>query len=98
MQSAMQAIWQRSLPETLKRVALLQRVADGLKDCPTIEAALHTEALSVAHKLAGSLGMFGFGEATLHARAIETHLSATDAPKPDEFARDVDALIASMPD
>ena len=66
------ALWRRNLPQTLDRLDLLDRAAST--------PALYAEAAAVAHKLAGSLGMFGFHEGTDLARQLEQLL---EAPKPD---------------
>jgi HPt (histidine-containing phosphotransfer) domain-containing protein len=95
--AAIQAIWQRNLPQTRERVALLQRAASQLTETRTLDTELHTEALSTAHKLAGSLGMFGFTAGTEHARAIEAELSHPGLPQPERLQAHVDALVVSLP-
>jgi HPt (histidine-containing phosphotransfer) domain-containing protein len=95
--TAIQAIWQRNLPQTRERIALLQRAATQLSNARTLDSDLHAEALSIAHKLAGSLGMFGYTAGTEHARAIEIELSHPGLPQPERLQRNVDALVASLP-
>jgi HPt (histidine-containing phosphotransfer) domain-containing protein len=95
--AAIQAIWNRSLPETRERVALLQRAAEALSTSRTIDPELHAQALDVAHKLAGSLGMFGFAAGSEHARALENELSHDGLPQPERMQKYVDALTASLP-
>lgn len=65
-------LWRRSLPILHERLDLLDRASAA----STLDADLREEATCVAHKLAGSLGMFGHHEATLIARSIEQHLEA----------------------
>jgi HPt (histidine-containing phosphotransfer) domain-containing protein len=96
--AALQAIWERNLPQTRERVALLQRAAAQLSHTRTLDADLHSEALSLAHKLAGSLGMFGFAAGTEHARAIEAELSHGGLPQPERLQSHVDALVLSLPE
>lgn len=69
-------LWQRNLPTVEARLAVLERasLADPLPE------ELRIDAMSVAHKLAGSLGMFGFPEGTRIARQLEL---ALDVPAPD---------------
>jgi HPt (histidine-containing phosphotransfer) domain-containing protein len=62
------ALWQKNQPLMLERLALLDRAAAN----PTPE--LRAEAIAVAHKLAGTLGMIGFPEGTTLAREIEMSL------------------------
>ncbi len=71
-QSRIQAIWQQNLPALRSRLDLLAAVAQS----PTISDPEREEAISIAHKLAGSLGLFGFPEGTDLARQLEAALSA----------------------
>jgi HPt (histidine-containing phosphotransfer) domain-containing protein len=68
------AIWQRHLPVVIARLELLDRAATakGLSD------ELREEAGGAAHKLAGSLGMYGYVEGTRIAREIEVLLLDED--------------------
>lgn len=96
MQEALTAIWQRSIPQMRQRLELLQRAADELANSRSIEPDLRAEAVSVAHKLAGSLGMFGFSDATECARAIEQTLDHPGLPQPERLQEQVSALAAVM--
>ena len=51
------AIWQRHRPIVLERLNLLDRAASAAME-DTLSLELHEEAAEVAHKLAGSLGMY----------------------------------------
>lgn len=75
----------RTLDEKLKSVwrdnqdVLAQRIAVLRKVCPSAEAGTLTlaernEARTAAHKLAGSLGMFGLLDASVYASEIELRL------------------------
>ena len=72
---AIAALWQRNQPQTLSRLDLLDQAATG-----PLTPALRGEAIAIAHKFAGSLGMFGFHEGTRIARDLEAHL---ESPTPD---------------
>jgi HPt (histidine-containing phosphotransfer) domain-containing protein len=96
MQAAIAAIWQKSLPQTRERLALLQRAADELSTSRTIDTDLRAEAIAVAHKMAGSLGMFGFHEATALASALEVTLEHPGLPQPERLVEQVAALSASL--
>jgi HPt (histidine-containing phosphotransfer) domain-containing protein len=96
MQAAIAAIWLKSLPQTRDRLALLQRAADELSTSRTIDSDLRAEAIAIAHKMAGSLGMFGFHDATEHARAIEVTLDHPGLPQPERLEQQVAALVASL--
>ncbi|SNS36593.1 Hpt domain-containing protein [Granulicella rosea] len=62
------ALWQKNQPLMLERLDLLDRAST--------HPELHEEAIAVAHKMAGTLGMFGFPEGTAIAREIELALEA----------------------
>ncbi|MDR3745420.1 MAG: Hpt domain-containing protein [Acidobacteriaceae bacterium] len=76
--SMQQAIWKRYRPVVLERLELLDR-AGAVARTGALSEELHAEAASVAHKLAGSLGMYGYDEGTRIAREIEVLL---DNPVP----------------
>lgn len=88
------ALWQRNVPQTMERLNLLDRAASAAAG-DTLSASLSEEAAATAHKLAGSLGMFGLDEGTRLAREMEQHLeSATpDAGKLTSLARQLRASL-----
>lgn len=63
-------LWKKNLPTVQERLDLLDRfsaaAASGKLDEPT-----RIEALNVAHKLAGSLGMYGYQQGTEVASTME---------------------------
>lgn len=71
-------IWLQNLPIMRDRVACLEAAA-AEAESGGLSAARRTEASDVAHKLAGSLGMFGYPAGTEIARVIEQMLE-TEAP------------------
>jgi hypothetical protein len=75
------AIWQRHLPVVIARLDLLDRAAAA----GALNDELREEAGGVAHKLAGSLGMYGYDEGTRIAREIEVMLL-------DEHSSDLERL------
>ena len=74
------ALWQRNLPLLLERLDCLDRAAHELQSGSLSNTQLE-EITSIAHKLAGSLGMFGYHQGTLVARELE-HLLDTIQPGP----------------
>ncbi|MEO6910075.1 MAG: Hpt domain-containing protein, partial [Edaphobacter sp.] len=74
--------WERNLPTLYERLDLLDRAALAAAS-GTLAEATRTEALDIAHKLAGSLGMFGHHRGTEIARDIEQILKA---PTPESLA------------
>jgi HPt (histidine-containing phosphotransfer) domain-containing protein len=92
MQAALAAIWKKNLPQTRDRLALLQRAAEQLSTTRTVDDDLRAEAIATAHKMAGSLGMFGLHNATEAARAIEHSLGQDGLPQPERLQEQVNAL------
>jgi HPt (histidine-containing phosphotransfer) domain-containing protein len=74
-QKQIAALWQRNQPRVLERLATLDQAA-AASDSGDLTPELQLEAAGIAHKLAGSLGMFGFHEGTRKARELEQHLEA----------------------
>ncbi len=68
-------IWRRNRTQVLARLELLEGTATAVA-AENLTPLLLQEALSISHKLAGSLGMFGFGEGTQLARVLEQQLES----------------------
>lgn len=71
-------LWERNLPTLRERLDILDRTASTASSGELSEA-LGAEALDIAHRLAGSLGMFGYHQGTEIARQIEEILKAPTA-------------------
>jgi HPt (histidine-containing phosphotransfer) domain-containing protein len=69
-------LWRKNQPQILDRLAQLDSAAAAAQ-AGTLTEAQRDGAEGMAHKLAGSLGMFGYPAGTNIARALE-----------DEFHRD----------
>lgn len=68
-------LWERSLPTLHERLNILDRAAlEGISG--NLSETSRIEALNVAHKLSGTLGMFGRHQGTEIAREMEQLLSA----------------------
>jgi HPt (histidine-containing phosphotransfer) domain-containing protein len=76
------AHWLRVRPLVEDRLATLDRAAAAAA-ANTLDHAQREAAADIAHKLAGSLGMYGYDQGTLIARQIELLL---DFPTPDPAA------------
>jgi HPt (histidine-containing phosphotransfer) domain-containing protein len=74
-------IWQRMRPIALERVDVLEAAADAVAG-GTLGEAERSEAESCAHKLAGSLGLYGFDRGSSVARVIEGILKEGAPPEP----------------
>ena len=75
-------LWRKNLPTLRERLDLLDRAAT-LAAAGNLTDAARTEALDIAHKLSGSLGMFGYQEGTEVARRMEAVLKS---PTPHSLA------------
>lgn len=82
IQTLLEDIWKRHLPQLLERLDLLKRVSETAASS-TLPEEQRAEAQSVAHKLAGNLGMFGHNHAGDIAGQIEQIFKK---PTPEKFA------------
>jgi HPt (histidine-containing phosphotransfer) domain-containing protein len=84
-------LWQKNLPTIRERLDLLDKfgsvAVSGKLDEPT-----RLEALSIAHKLAGSLGMYGYQQGTEVASKMERILKS---PTPETLTT-LHALAADL--
>jgi HPt (histidine-containing phosphotransfer) domain-containing protein len=87
-------LWQRSQPLILERLAQLDAAATAAHDGLLAEPQ-RAEAESTAHKLSGSLGMFGYHKGTECARALEAELQL-ESPNPERLTILSDDLRASL--
>lgn len=91
LRQAMAVMWQRNLPTMRARLEELDRAAEHAEQ-GILAAELRSSAAGTAHKLAGSVAMFGFPQGTDIAREIEQML---DSPKDVNVAR-LKELTASL--
>jgi HPt (histidine-containing phosphotransfer) domain-containing protein len=68
-------LWQKNLPTIRERLDLLDQVADAAATGILAEST-RVEALGIAHKLAGSLGMYGYQQGTEAASKMERILKS----------------------
>ena len=68
------ALWERNLPVLHDRLAQLDAASEAAVT-GTLTPEQREDASSTAHKLAGSLGMFGYQRGTEFARQIEVLLT-----------------------
>lgn len=82
---ALNALWQKSLPLFRTRVATIESAQSALErgDC---SAELRQEAVEEAHRLAGTLGTFGYPQGTEAARFIEQSLEKDQSVSPEIVA------------
>jgi HPt (histidine-containing phosphotransfer) domain-containing protein len=84
-------LWQRHLPILLERLDILDRAAAAATAGPLAEPS-RQEALTIAHKLSGNLGMFGYKRAGNIASQMEYILRA---PTPEGLGR-LSALASEL--
>lgn len=68
-------LWQRTKETTFKRISLLKQAAQALKN-QSLDQDLQQQAIQDAHKLAGSLGTFGFETGSQLAQQLENLLQS----------------------
>jgi diguanylate cyclase (GGDEF)-like protein len=97
--AAVEAVWERSRERTAGRIGTLEEAIGAMLD-DSLSEDLRAQAERDAHKLAGSLGMFGFPRGSEIARELEQALAA---PAPSqafhlaELALALSAEIDSRP-
>ena len=77
--SALAALWLRNRPLLEERLTTLHHAAEAAA-VGSLTEELREDAADTAHRLAGSLGMYGFPRGTRIARQLELLL---DYPTPD---------------
>jgi HPt (histidine-containing phosphotransfer) domain-containing protein len=71
-------LWERNRPVVDERVAILESAINTLVATQMLAPEIQVDAANVAHKLAGTLGMFGYPRGTELARMIEEVLEMQD--------------------
>jgi HPt (histidine-containing phosphotransfer) domain-containing protein len=84
-------LWQRHLPNLRERLDLLDRTG-AEASTGTLAETSRAEALTIAHKLSGNLGMFGYPQGSKIASEMEQILKA---PTPEGLHR-LGALAAQL--
>ena len=72
------SLWKRSLPQVEERLCLLERAAAAARQ-GGLGMEQRSAAREISHKLAGSLGMFGFPRGSEIARRLEMLFESDDA-------------------
>jgi diguanylate cyclase (GGDEF)-like protein len=89
--AAVAAMWQRFQAPILERVAVIEQATAALLQ-DHLNEALRERAFHEAHRLAGSVGTFGFAEGSRLAREAEHLLQRPDALGPAEALRLADLV------
>jgi chemotaxis protein histidine kinase CheA len=72
-------LWQKNLPTVRERLDLLDKFGK-LASSGKLDEPARIEALNIAHKLAGSLGMYGYQQGTEVASKME-HILKSPTPE-----------------
>jgi len=75
-------LWRKNLPTIRERLDLMDRFGAAAA-LGTLDEPMRIEALGIAHKLAGSLGMYGYPQGTEVASKMERILKS---PTPETLA------------
>jgi hypothetical protein len=75
-------LWRKNLPTIRERLDLMDRLGAAAA-LGTLDEPMRIEALGIAHKLAGSLGMYGYPQGTEVASKMERILKS---PTPETLA------------
>lgn len=86
--------WQKMLPLMLQRLEVINRGQRAMADGAVTEA-LKSEAAQEAHKLAGSLGVFGLQRGSESALKIERIFLSCDVPSGGQFS-DLKELLQQL--
>jgi len=70
IESLLAQLWQKNLPTIRERLDLMDQFGSAAV-AGSLEEHTRIEALNIAHKLAGSLGMFGYQQGTEVASKME---------------------------
>jgi HPt (histidine-containing phosphotransfer) domain-containing protein len=84
-------LWQKNLPTIRERLDLLDQFGSAA-DSGSLEEHTRLEALNIAHKFAGSLGMYGYQQGTEVASKMERILKS---PTPETLVT-LRALAADL--
>lgn len=82
------AMWSTRRPEVLADLDTLRELVDDLSESPD-DPDLQDRAVSLAHRLHGTVGVFGFSE----ARSL---MAEAEAALRDRSSRDVAAILAEL--
>jgi HPt (histidine-containing phosphotransfer) domain-containing protein len=87
----MTAIWERNLPVIRERLNLLDGAAEAVAN-GTLSDKQRVDAAAAAHKLAGSVGMYGYAEGTDLASRLEQNFTVAN----DVNAAEIQDLMVAL--
>lgn len=99
LQNALAGLWEKARPAMLQRLAVLESAGVAILH-KALSPEAREEARREAHKLAGSLGTYGFADGTRAARIMEEMLETPgelDALRFSDAVMDLDRVLWSEP-
>ncbi|WP_263379665.1 Hpt domain-containing protein [Granulicella paludicola] len=90
------SVWQNNLPLIRDRLTLLDAFAAVLATRGTASPQQRNEAIAIARKFTGSLGMFGYPTGSQLARGLEQLLLSSPYPDPESVSDIVRAMHTSL--
>ena len=93
--SLLASLWEKNLPVQRERLLQLDVAAKAALE-GTLSVEERKAAGSTAHKLAGSLGMFGYPKGTDLSRELEQMLDHDPTLDANSFSKRVEALRAEL--
>ena len=93
--AAIEAVWERNRGQTLERIDVVEEAVGAMLE-DDLDESLRARAERDAHKLAGSLGMFGFSRGSELARHLEQALAESAPAEGHRLAELVRALRAEI--
>jgi HPt (histidine-containing phosphotransfer) domain-containing protein len=89
----LERVWAQHRSEISARVATIEGAVGALA-AGTLDDASRLDAVRAAHRLAGTAGTFGFGDASQHAAALEQRLRAPTTR--DHHGRELTHLVRAL--
>jgi hypothetical protein len=89
------SVWEHQRDRVQGRIALIGRAIAALAD-GRLDADLRREAERAAHMLAGSLGMFGFADASMASHELELGLAHPTPERAPELAELLERVRAGV--
>lgn len=93
IQALLSDLWQKHLPSMQARLSTLDHIA-RVVGTGQLDESQRAEAQSIAHKLAGNLGMFGHQQAGIVAGEIEQALKQSAFDRIPALAQQMQTLLA----
>lgn len=93
--AVLQRVWRQVEPDMHRRLTILEETGKALASGP-MDDECRQQAIEAAHKLAGSMGMFGFAAASACAGEIERLLETSGSIGREQFNEILERLRLEM--